>query len=74
MNPKQLSKSWAEDARKTVRAINSDLSRYPGQYIYGRLADGEWVRIVGAKSQNSEIMGKLLSSGKWLPINEWEKR
>ena len=71
---KSNSKSWRDDARKVTREINYAIAHYPGQYVYGRTASGEWVRITRAKAIKIEIFGHCLATGQWIHINQWEVR
>ena len=66
---------WDIDARAHVRDIKESLQNN-ARYVYGRLANGTWIRIVNAKSQKGLILGQVLrSSGlSWEEINQWEER
>jgi hypothetical protein len=72
MNKRQ---AWDIDARAHVRNIKESLKNN-GRYVYGRLANGHWIRIVNAKSQKGSILGQVVrSSGLcWEKINQWDER
>ena len=68
-------KVWTSSARKEVKNIKSALLDNC-LYVHGRLADGRWIRIVDAKSNRGDVLGKTLDVGglKWEEINQWEQR
>jgi hypothetical protein len=61
--------------RQVIRDINNAL-RDNDRYVYGRLQDESWVRIVKAKSAKGVIVGQTLrgNGSSWEEINQWEQR